>query len=64
MQVLATEICPLEIRTIGAGFHVMGDLCLQILFSQLTLTMMWWVELGVAGVQMGVKRASSACLTA
>lgn len=43
MQVLATEICPLEIRSIGAGFHVMGDLCLQIVFTQLTLTMMWWV---------------------
>lgn len=85
--VIATEICPLEIRSIGAGFHgergrrlhllllvlllpvllhaghgrsrpalaftrpplllsalpapaVMGDLCLQIFFSQLTLTLM------------------------
>ncbi|KAI7844792.1 hypothetical protein COHA_001672 [Chlorella ohadii] len=45
--VLATEICPLEIRSIGAGFHVMGDLCLQIVFTQLTLTMMCKMTWGV-----------------
>lgn len=37
--VIACEICPLEIRSVGAGFHCMGDLMLQILFSQLNLTM-------------------------
>jgi hypothetical protein len=37
--VIATEICPQEIRNVGAGFHVMGDLILQILFAQLNLTM-------------------------
>lgn len=45
--VIACEICPLEIRSVGAGFHCMGDLMLQILFSQLNLTMMCYMEYGV-----------------
>eukprot|EP00887_Chlorella_sp_A99_P000017 scaffold16.g17.t1 len=45
--VIATEICPLEVRSIGAGFHTMGDLTLQIFFSQLTLTVMCALQYGV-----------------
>eukprot|EP00887_Chlorella_sp_A99_P003220 scaffold9.g3220.t1 len=45
--VIATEICPLEVRSIGAGFHTMGDLTLQIFFSQLTLTVMCKLQYGV-----------------
>ncbi|KAL4433961.1 hypothetical protein ABPG75_000402 [Micractinium tetrahymenae] len=45
--VIATEICPLEIRSIGAGFLVMGDLMLQVFFTQMTLTLMCALRYGV-----------------
>lgn len=61
--IIAAEICPLEIRAVGAGFHVMGDLMLQVGGTCMRSRCSRALELGVqagwqaAGVQKGTAGA-------